>query len=529
MRKFLLVVAVGALVFAMAAPAMALDFKFGSEYRVRFTTAVNLGFNETPGSNPRSVQLRVRPRFDVSDDNGNIQATLRLEIGDVEFGNGGGASGETNGVSLSGGSSRIGPGAGGGFGNDGINVETKWAYIDWMMPFGIPLRVRAGAQPWYLPKGMIVDDDAYGVRAYGTVKPVSYEAFWYRINGGPQTNVQSTRVLCVNAGGLVVGEATSAAGCPLGTVATSTPYVTTVAGNAVSTTNTRDNNYDIYGGKLDVAIMPWLNPGVYYFYADNRVNCTTETGATSSGTALGASTCPAGTDRVREGHYVGVTVTGKVGIVSYDVDWAYGTADGGPTGALGGAATPIKVKGWALDGGLHFPLGPVTINIAGSYATGDKRDGGDSEAFPSLAASWNGPGGGFEMIGSGGPFDQIEFTQDSPVNLWTVGGWVTYNPVKALTLKAGAAYAGFTEKNGNCANTGGGLSGSCFGPSYTRLSNVAPPAGNGTAESGLGTEVHIRADYEIWTGFKLQGQAGWLIPSSGDTAAEYVFQMYYNF
>ncbi|MBI4574340.1 MAG: hypothetical protein HY713_13775 [candidate division NC10 bacterium] len=485
MRKFLWVVAVGALVFAMAAPAMALDFKFGSEYRVRFTTGVNNGFVDAPGTNARSIHLRVRPRFDVSDDNGNIQATLRLEIGDVEFGNGGGASGETNGVSLSGGSARVGPGAGGSFGNDGVNVETKWAYIDWMMPFGIPLRVRAGAQPWFLPKGLLVDDDAYGIRAYGKVNPVSYEAFWYRLSGGPNRT------------------AVPAAG----------------TAGVVTTSNLLDNNYDIYGGKLDVAIMPWLNPGVYYFYADNRVNCTGEPGA---GT-------PACADRVREGHYVGVTVTGKVGIVSYDVDWAYGTADGGPTGALGGAATPIKVKGWAADAAVHFPLGPVTINIAGSYGTGDKRDGGDSEAFPSLAASWNGPGGGFEMIGSGGPFDQIEFTQDSPVNLWTIGGWVTYNPVKALTLKAGAAYAGFSRTNGNCANAGGGLSGSCFGPSYTRLSNAAPPAGNGTAEDSLGTEVHLRADYEIWTGFKLQGQAGWLIPSSGDTAAEYVFQMYYNF
>ncbi len=524
MRKFLWVVAVGALVFAMAAPAMALDFKFGAEYRVRFTTGVNVGFVETGTSNPRSIQLRVRPRFDVSDDNGNIQATLRLEIGDVEFGSGGGPSGETNGVALSGGGARVGPGAGGGFGADGVNVETKWAYIDWAMPFGIPLRVRGGAQPWFLPKGLIVDDDVYGVRAYGKVNPVSYEAFWYRLNGGPATSTTTAGVLCTIAGTTII--TTSAAGC---TAAGGTTGAGVNMAGQVVTSNTRDNNYDVYGVKVDFAIMPWLNPGLYYLYADNRVNCTAETGVAPSGTGLGASTCPPGTDRVREGHYGGVTVTGKAGIVSYDLDWVYGYADGGPTGALGGAATPIKVKGWAVDGAVHFPLGPVTINIAGSYGTGDKRDGGDSEAFPSLAASWNGPGGGFEMIGSGGVFDQVEFTQDSPVNLWTVGGWVTYNPVKALTLKAGAAYAGFTEKNGNCANTGGGLSGSCFGPSYTRLSNAAPPAGNGSAEGALGTEVHVRADYEIWTGFKLQGQAGWLIPSSGETAAEYVFQMYYNF
>jgi len=520
MRKVLWVVAVGALIFAMAAPAMALDFKFGAEYRVRFTTGVNVTspqrvFIDETGSNPRSIHLRVRPRFDVSDDNGNIQATLRLEIGDVEFGNGGGASAETNGVSLSGGSARVGNGSGGGFGNDGVNVETKWAYIDWAMPFGIPLRVRAGAQPWFLPKGLLVDDDVYGVRAYGTVKPVSYEAFWYRLNGGPQTNAasQTKNRLCIGEDGIVF-ESTNGQ-CFEGETPKDVLTAVTVAGNAVATSNLFDNNYDIYGGKLDVAIMPWLNPGIYYFYADNRVNCTV------------GGACP-GEDRVRAGHYAGITVTGKAGIVSYDADFVYGQAEGGPTGAFPTAAAPVKTKGWAADAAVHFPIGPVTINFAGSYATGDKRNGGDSEAFPSLAASWNGPGGGFEMIGSGGPFDQVEYTQDSPVNLWTVGTWATYNPVKALTLKAGAAYAAFTKKNGNCANVIAGTT--CFGPSYVRLSNQPVPAGgNGSAKSALGIEAHLRADYEIWTGFKLQGQAGWLIPSSGDTAAEYVFQMYYNF
>jgi hypothetical protein len=111
------------------------------------STGVNNGPADA-GHEPAAF-IRVRPRFDVSDDNGNIQATLRLEIGDVEFGNGGGASAETNGVSVYGGGSRVGNGAGGAFGNDGVNVETKWAFIDWAMPFGIPLRVRAGAQPWF--------------------------------------------------------------------------------------------------------------------------------------------------------------------------------------------------------------------------------------------------------------------------------------------------------------------------------------------------------------------------------------------
>ena len=187
MRQLFKLMAVVALALLVATPAMALDFKFGAEYRVRFYDMVNLGFNDNPGSNPGGVQLRVRPRFDVSDDNGNMTATLRLEIGDVEWGNGGGAMGVTNGgtngnVPANG--TRTGNGAGGGLGADGINVETKWGYVDFASPFGIPLRWRAGLQPWYLPKGIIMDDDAAGLRAYGTYGMVSYDLGWYRASGG---------------------------------------------------------------------------------------------------------------------------------------------------------------------------------------------------------------------------------------------------------------------------------------------------------------------------------------------------------
>jgi len=285
---------------------------------------------------------------------------------------------------------------------------------------------------------------------------------------------------------------------------------------ATGTSNAYDNNYDVYGGKLDIAIAPFINPGLYFLYADNRNNCTVA-GASSTingaGVVTPPATCP---DRVRTGYWGGVTVTGKLGIVSYDLDWVYGFAEGGTAGNFPTAAAPADVKGWVVDGAVHFPLGPVTLNFAGSYATGDKRNGGDSETFPTIAAGWNGPGGGFEMIGSGGVFDQIEYTQDSPANLWTIGGWVNYNMTKAFALKAGVMYAGFVEKNGNCA---GAPAGTCYGPSYAKLAG----------KDSLGTEAHLRADYEIWTGFKLQGQLGWLFPSTGDVASEYVLQMLYNF
>jgi hypothetical protein len=484
MRKFLWVVAVGALVLALAAPAMALDFKFGAAYRVRMYSHANVGFTDLAGTNPRGVQLRVRPQFSTSDDNGNITSMLRLEVGDVEFGEGGGASGETNssaagGTGISPGGARVGAAGGGSLGADGVNVETKWAYMDFAMPFGLPARVRAGIQPWYLPKGLIVDDDVAGLRIYGSMKPVSYEVAWYRASGGPSLS------------------AAPAAGTQA----------------QVTSSETLDNNYDFYQVKLDSAVAPWFNPGIYYVYGDNRVNCSTAA-------AAAAAPC-VGQSRIRDNHWIGITTTGKIGTVSYDLDWVYGISDGGPAGTfVTGVGAPITVKGWVVDAAVHFPIGPATLNLAASYATGDRRDGGDSEAFPTIAAGWSGAGGGFEMIGGGGEFDVgPEFTQDSPANLWMIGGWINYNMTKALALKAAYGYAAFQRKLGNCA---GAAAGTCAGPGYAALAG----------KSALGHEFSFRADYTVWTGFKVQGQVGWILPGGGgstEPAGEYILQMLYNF
>ena len=167
MRKFLMAVAIGGLVLLLAAPAMALDFKFGAEYRVRFFDYNNTGFdssntlnnaqgggvgNNQGRGNPRGIQLRIRPRFDASDDNGNIQATIRFETGDTTFGAGGGAGSDSWGTnygntSIQGSSNRTGNGAGGGLGGDGVSLEVKWGFLDFALPANIPLRIRAGIQP----------------------------------------------------------------------------------------------------------------------------------------------------------------------------------------------------------------------------------------------------------------------------------------------------------------------------------------------------------------------------------------------
>ena len=491
MRKYFKLMAVVALALLVATPAMALDFKFGAEYRVRFYDMVNQGFNDGPGTNPGGVQLRVRPRFDVSDDNGNMTATLRLEIGDVEWGNGGGASGVTN-AGANGNipavGARVGNGSGGAMGADGVNVETKWGYVDFASPFGIPLRWRAGLQPWFLSKGILIDDDAAGLRAYGTYKMLSYDFGWYRASSGQPNNTAGVSPI-TNPQGL----------------------------NAIQNTTgiTTDNNLDYYQAKADVAWAKWLNTGAYYIYGRNA-----------------ASANPA----VATQQFLGLTVTGDLGFLKYDFDAVAGQQNGGNSGAHQSLALRQNVQGWAIDAGVHIPLGPVLIHAVGSYATGDQQDGGKSEAMPWISPSWNGAGGLYELVGSGGNYDATETSQDYPAGLWMVGGGAEYRPVKALWLRGMYGFVGFTEVAGNCAfnksTTAAGTA--CYGPSY-RGTGFGQTAANGqgigglAGKSTLGHEFSFRADYDLWTNFKIQGAAGWLVPTGGDTVSEYVLQLYYNF
>jgi len=494
MRKFLMLVAIVGLATLVAVPAMALDFKFGAEYRVRFYSNLNgsqatLG-SDAGGTSQRGIQSRIRPRFDVSDDNGNMTATLRLEIGDIEWGNGGGATSVANanpsGSGVPSGTNRVGNGSGGSLGVDGINVETKWAYVDFATPWGVPLRWRAGLQPWYESKGILVDDDVAGVRAYGKASIVNYELGWYRASGGPCASTTS---------------------------------------NACSTSNAFDNNLDFIEGKVGLAIAKWLNPSLYYIWGQN--------GATSTAGVADP------TEKVSS-NFFGAAINGDLGFMRYDVDFVWGSAEGGTYGNYtAGTTSRVDVSGWGIDGGVHFPIGPVLIHVVGSYATGDEQNGGDSEAMPWISPSWNGAGGLYEIIGSGGVFDQVDVTQDYPGGLWMIGAGVEYRPVKALWMRLMYGYAGFTDARANCAFTNGKAPGACYGPVYQGKGFVAPTVTGGVVTAGgqggmagedtLGHEISFRADYDLWTNFKVQGAAGVLLVPEGETVHEYVVQLLYSF
>ena len=113
-------------------------------------------------------RVRTQVNFITSE---NLQAVLQFEIGDVHWGN---------------------KKQGGARGTDGINVETKHAYLDWMVPT-TDLHIRMGLQALALPMATglgspIFDDDVAAVVAnYKFDDTFSVTAFWarpynYRLN-----------------------------------------------------------------------------------------------------------------------------------------------------------------------------------------------------------------------------------------------------------------------------------------------------------------------------------------------------------
>lgn len=147
------------------------DFAFGW-----YTNASTFGATDATHSDTGSEdnvyaaqRLRFQIDFVASE---NLSGTVQFEIGDVHWGSGDGDTWSAPWLIAAHLNPNSGNGAGGALGSDGVNVETKHAYIDWIVP-ETDLSIRMGILPFALPNyangvlsgGAILDDDLAGVVA----------------------------------------------------------------------------------------------------------------------------------------------------------------------------------------------------------------------------------------------------------------------------------------------------------------------------------------------------------------------------
>lgn len=173
MKRIATLVMAAAFVLGTVCSASAVDFKVKGVWDFAFGWGDNLQFRDHDrdkkrNNDPFRALMRVRPQIDIIASE-SLSGTLMFEIGDINFGRGG----------------TSGQGAGGALDTDGVNIETKRAYLDWIVP-STDLSIRMGLQGLALPSGTgmnnpVFNDDAAGVVAsYKFNSTVSLTALWVR-------------------------------------------------------------------------------------------------------------------------------------------------------------------------------------------------------------------------------------------------------------------------------------------------------------------------------------------------------------
>ena len=143
------------------------DFAFGWADKTVFPNSVHFNASDRDDDSFIARQrIRTQVNFITSE---YLQGVLMFEIGDINWGRAEGNNG---------------PGSGGALDSDGVNIETKLAYLDWLIPT-TEVSVRMGIQSLVLPSTPlgtpVLDADVAGVVISSPVTDwLSVTALWAR-------------------------------------------------------------------------------------------------------------------------------------------------------------------------------------------------------------------------------------------------------------------------------------------------------------------------------------------------------------
>ncbi len=156
------------LVLGAAMPALGVDFAFHGDLNNRFLIYTNhqdwlrnehRGIIEDNTVEAYYGELKYRFWFEAADDGGNIKGVYAFEIGGIRFGEG----------------------ADGDFSGDGVDVETRWAYLDLQTPgVDAKMRWRMGLAGWAV-NSFLWQETATGLTVYGDAGEMfDYQLAWIR-------------------------------------------------------------------------------------------------------------------------------------------------------------------------------------------------------------------------------------------------------------------------------------------------------------------------------------------------------------
>jgi hypothetical protein len=432
MKRALALLVGGVLILgsALAAHAQAPTVSFGGQMRVYGFATNNLidfkdsdGTGENRDSNSFYFQ-RFRLFTTIESADKKARAYWALEIGDITWGQGGGANANstvgcpgqapfvptvTTGdvpttVSQPGSTARTGNGAGGCLGNDGVNVETKnidlWLDTgEWAPGTSIILGIQ-NIVFMNSPIGAFADDDAAAITLNWKTDMVDVQGWLAKLGEGNTANADDTDAYALRVGVNV----------------------------------TKDIRVTLEGLLLDEKSIAGQNLGDTF--------------------------------------WVGATASAKVGDIQIDGQFVYGQRTYIST--PGAACSPCDESGYGGFVLVRVPVGPVNVNAIGWYTSGDdtRPPGGgaagagsntvrltkDSDKLPGV---WNGGGWfngggaymgewllGLSSIGNPGPSGVAGPTFGDPTGTYGVGGSAQYSLTPALSLGGGVAYIGASDAAG---------------------------------------------------------------------------------
>jgi hypothetical protein len=440
---------------ALAAHAQAPTVSFGGQMRVygfAFNNITDFQDSGPNGANRDSQSFyfqRWRLFTNIESADKKAKAVWGVEVGDITWGQGGGASGgeyrgcpgrapfvpnvtatvPAGGTAVPGGPGtptsatvtvtqpgsnvRVGNGAGGCLGADGVNVETKHAYIwlntgQWVPGSSVTLGIQnivfmSG------PLGGYFDDDGAAIKLNMKFDPVDLEVYTAKLGEGVNANADDTDM-----------------------------YVARVGVNA-----TKDIRLTVEGMLVDEKSLAGANLGDTF--------------------------------------WVGATVGANLGTVKLDGAVVYGQRQIAAFVPPGGAPrNPFEESGFGAFLTAQVPVGPLNVFAVGWYTTGDDNVGpagcqplpgarnngclsqgsartltedSDKLPIPESAAGWFGGGGPFIaewLLGNssiGAPsIGQVHYAD--PTGTYGFGASATYALTPALSVGGGGAYVGATDAGG---------------------------------------------------------------------------------
>lgn len=166
MKRFNVLLAV-CLMLSLVSPALAVNFDFHGDFNNRFMVYTNHidWFKSEKGSlqdgdvDESFGEIKYRLWTEASSDNDAIKGVYAVELGGIHFG-------EKN----------YSKGGGGGFSGDGVNIETRWAYVDFELG---PGRTRIGLMPIGINK-YFWKETVTGIDYKGMAGNMEYELAWLR-------------------------------------------------------------------------------------------------------------------------------------------------------------------------------------------------------------------------------------------------------------------------------------------------------------------------------------------------------------